>query len=928
MNQTEKKNLINIIKEAKTEWYKPIPFWSINSKLEKNEIVRQIEEMYSYGLGGFVFHARTGLATEYLSEEWFEMVELSLDTAKRLGMKVWLYDENGWPSGFIGGKLLEDEANRAAYLRYAVKDEYDENAYAVYAYDSEHGARLLAKNETADRYHTIYRMKSNAYTDILNPKVTDRFIAGVYEQYYQRFGDRFGKEFVGFFTDEPQYYRYETPISAVTEEEYFASYGKDLKDGLLYLFIQDERGYAFRCEYYNLMNRLYCENYYKRLTDWCEERGCLLTGHSVEETFMSTQMWGGADCATTYCYEHIPAIDNLEKSLTAEISAKSVGSVAAQIGKNLVFTETFGVSGYSTTPRQLKLIADKQYVYGVNMMIQHLYCYSLAGQGKIDCPPSFGRMMPWIGGYPEFNKNFERLGYLISNSRELVSVAVLTPMESVYLDYLRLDERAAAENVDQPFLQTINELRKKGIAYHFVNEKILEKIGKTEGGELIVGECAYRAVVVANCRSIKHNTNELLKKFVRDGGKLCVSGEVPRYLDGYKTEERIVANCEMKDLPLPLKITVGDAVSYTYREIAGKRFLFLVNEGKEPVRAETGLPFSPIDLLAERGYAASTNHIVPAEGSLLLEEQGAYEGKFREYNHCKTVVPQYLESDHNNLTLENITVTLQNGTKLTGYVYGIFEMLMKRGYADRLKVSFEFESDSEREVTITREKQDVENVRFNGEALAFYQADEDVNFEKAVARARSGINVYEYEVDFSSMRKGAEILYQKDVLESLLNCATYHTGMEPVYVSGDFDTEGYRLCRTKAKQAGDLTAQGLGNFYGKVCYEICLEEAISGYVKPIGAYTQCIIKVGGKEYRCMTEAGVFAELPAGKTQIECYSSLRNRFGPFHYGSPDDDRISPDTFTLRNRWEDEKTNKFYYQPKRVVPFGLERIEIEY
>ena len=42
-----------------------------------------------------------------------------------------------------------------------------------------------------------------------------------------------------------------------------------------------------------------------------------------------------------------------------EISAKNVGSVAAQFGMKDVFTETFGVSGYSTTPKQLKAIADK-----------------------------------------------------------------------------------------------------------------------------------------------------------------------------------------------------------------------------------------------------------------------------------------------------------------------------------------------------------------------------------------------------------------------------------------------------------------------------------------------------------------------------------------------------------------------------------------
>lgn len=109
-------NILQALKTCDTRRYKPIPFWSVNSRLDKKEIIRQIGEMNSYGLGGFVFHARTGLMTEYLSEEWFDCIKTALDEAKRLKMSVWIYDENGWPSGFVGGKLLAKEENRAAYL--------------------------------------------------------------------------------------------------------------------------------------------------------------------------------------------------------------------------------------------------------------------------------------------------------------------------------------------------------------------------------------------------------------------------------------------------------------------------------------------------------------------------------------------------------------------------------------------------------------------------------------------------------------------------------------------------------------------------------------------------------------------------------------------------------------------------------------------
>ena len=48
-------------------------------------------------------HARGGLKTEYLGEKWFRCVEACCKRAQELGMEAYAYDENGWPSGFVGG---------------------------------------------------------------------------------------------------------------------------------------------------------------------------------------------------------------------------------------------------------------------------------------------------------------------------------------------------------------------------------------------------------------------------------------------------------------------------------------------------------------------------------------------------------------------------------------------------------------------------------------------------------------------------------------------------------------------------------------------------------------------------------------------------------------------------------------------------------
>ena len=81
------------------------PFWSWNDSLEKEELCRQIDLMKQNGIDGFFMHARGGLVTEYMSDEWFDCIEACIKQAEKLGMEAWAYDENGWPSGFADGAV-------------------------------------------------------------------------------------------------------------------------------------------------------------------------------------------------------------------------------------------------------------------------------------------------------------------------------------------------------------------------------------------------------------------------------------------------------------------------------------------------------------------------------------------------------------------------------------------------------------------------------------------------------------------------------------------------------------------------------------------------------------------------------------------------------------------------------------------------------
>ncbi|MBQ2335271.1 MAG: hypothetical protein II381_03110, partial [Victivallales bacterium] len=170
--------------------YRPVPFWSWNEKLSPEELRWQIREMKKVGLGGFFMHARGGLQTGYLSDEWMDCVKACLDEAAKLDMNAWLYDENGWPSGFGGGLVNGLGVDyQQKYLRHEIIDAAEaagrENTIAFY---SEDGSKLLGKTlpaGTTGKVLRCYFLVNQYYVDNLDAKIVAEFIRVTHQHYYE-----------------------------------------------------------------------------------------------------------------------------------------------------------------------------------------------------------------------------------------------------------------------------------------------------------------------------------------------------------------------------------------------------------------------------------------------------------------------------------------------------------------------------------------------------------------------------------------------------------------------------------------------------------------------------------------------------------------------------------------------------------------------
>ncbi len=115
------KELKEILKNPHDE-FSVAPFWLLNGDLNEKELLRQLKEIYLKGIREFFIHPRFGLEIPYLSEEWHMNVNIILKKAKELNMKVWIYDEIDWPSGYAGGNVIESNNDfRAKNLSFFYK---------------------------------------------------------------------------------------------------------------------------------------------------------------------------------------------------------------------------------------------------------------------------------------------------------------------------------------------------------------------------------------------------------------------------------------------------------------------------------------------------------------------------------------------------------------------------------------------------------------------------------------------------------------------------------------------------------------------------------------------------------------------------------------------------------------------------------------
>ena len=504
--------------------YRPAPFWSWNEKLDTAETAAQVRQMNEVGIGGYFMHARGGLQTEYMSDEWFDNVKATLREGKKLDMKSWGYDENGWPSGFGSGLV------NGLGLKYQQKYLRCEETEAAVKSDT-----TIINLPYNDKNLHFYYEVNPFYVDTLDGEVISEFIRVTHEAYKEKLGEEF-VDMAGFFTDEPQISRNGYPWSFILEKEYMKAYGEPLAPNLTALFYNTKNSSEVKYKYFKLLTDLFSENFVNNIYKWCCANGSALTGHMVLEEGLWAQLISNGACMPHYEYMTIPGMDNLGRELNRIECEMQLTSAANQLGKKQILSETFACCGWNVSFEELRWIYEHQMVHGINYLCQHLEGYTLRGIRKRDYPATLFKQQPWWSDYRPFNDMVSRIGMLIAEGKIEHEILVLHSADSAWAKF-DINLHGYASKLCSEMVDVMNRLERAQLQYHLGDATLMQRHAKVENGKIIIGSQSYSVVVVPPADCLASNTVKLLKEFKNQGGLVIFAGRIPSMIDGKQTDE-------------------------------------------------------------------------------------------------------------------------------------------------------------------------------------------------------------------------------------------------------------------------------------------------------------------------------------------------------------------------------------------------------
>ncbi|MBR2884060.1 MAG: hypothetical protein IKB93_04635 [Clostridia bacterium] len=540
--------------------YAPVYVWVWNDICTREIIDNQLSEMKDLGIRAFYILPEpknfrpdsmpTNLTPDYLSKEFFELCAYALNQGVKLGMRCWIYDEGGWPSGGACGKVLKDHPEYARQELKAYEKNYSSGEIYKKSSPEVLGAFLndskiidegyiFTENSVITEYIVKQEISGERdYPDLLNKEATEYFIETTHKKYASELKNLLGKNVTAVFTDEPK--APSVPFNKLLMEKYEALYNESILPHLPLISKRkaptEENAHILH-RWYDLCSHIFCENFLLTCKKWANNHHIAFTGHmDVDHSPLGCVNGGGNFnlMRALRCFD-IPGIDIIWRQLYPENKSvktdemncyngffpRYASSAAAQNGTKFAMSEIFGVAGPGLTYDIMRYTIGYQAVRGINIFNPFNFPLGRTGALLAQELPVFTVNQPYYTHLHTFNRYAERLSYISSLGERVCETGLYYPVHDFHSG---LNAKAISNKFDT-LGRTLEDLM---IDFDIVDDDVIQTADITDGC-LRIGNASYSNIIIPEGAFIPSDTKKALNHFIECGGKVShfTSGLLP-----------------------------------------------------------------------------------------------------------------------------------------------------------------------------------------------------------------------------------------------------------------------------------------------------------------------------------------------------------------------------------------------------------------
>lgn len=497
------------------------------------------------------------------------------------GMNIWIYDENGFPSGAADGLVLKDnpeyESEGISLLTKTGSGKQSvtwtmpgsfEKIVTAYAVSGNTTYNVTVSGNTVkwsgvNGSWTIYmivssRMYENTVAmsggynrglpNLLRKDAVGKFIEVGY-QYYADNIKNFSDIVTAFFTDEPTLpeaiLNGSIPYAKVSwstdvEARFKEMHGYSLKQHYHSLFNGDTaEDITIRCNYRQTLASLFAENYSGQIAAWGKKNGVLTSGHLNMEEHLLWHVPNYGDMMQALKAMGAPGGDMLTGKYSNYMSeaqsnwflsnhfmgGKYVGSAARVAGKDdyvmveFCPTDTWE-GGAFNTKNDIFAITNMLYMAGYNHINSYTQYWVMHEQNG---PDYYEEYLDYVG----------RMTYMMRNSDYDGRLGVYYPIETMqgYFKAMNttLDDATSGKQgheMQKTLMTLTKSLWKQQMDYTFIDaQSILD--AKISGKTLIINDAKFECIMMPRTEVLSVKVLAKLQQWEKSGGKLIWIEEKP-----------------------------------------------------------------------------------------------------------------------------------------------------------------------------------------------------------------------------------------------------------------------------------------------------------------------------------------------------------------------------------------------------------------